>query len=267
MTGLPRLIALFAALLVAVAANASGRVATLSASGQLEIGPDGRVLSHRIDERVQAPVATAIARTLDSWNFEPVLEDGRPVIAVTRMHLTIEAIERSADEVALRVKDVWFGDSLKLAETRPPRYPIDALRAGLAAQVIMALRLDEAGRVVDAHPYQTSFAPGVSSQQARRFRSRFENVSLEAVRHWRYSAELGKPGGATVLAPITFTIQRTEQNHRPGHWSVWEPGEIVPPPWKTGQTASLSAHSLTEGTAMLADERIRLLTDAGGSVL
>lgn len=263
----PHLLALLAGLALGFAANASGLLATLSASGQLEIGPDGRVLSHTIDERLQPAVAAAIARTLAGWTFEPVLEDGRRVIAITRMHLTIEAIEQSRDAVELRLKHVWFGDSLTLAETWPPRYPTDAIRAGLGAQVVLALRIDEDGRVVEAHPFQTSFAPGVNRQHAKRFRSRFERASLEAASHWRYSAELSKPGGATVLAPINFLLHPGRQVSGQAQWSVWEPGEIVPPPWNSQQIETADTMSLAEGTAMLADKRIRLLTDAVGSVL
>jgi len=267
MNRLPRLLALVAGLALGFAAHAGGIVATLSASGELEIGPDGRVLTHSIDESLQPPVAAAIARTLESWTFEPVIEDGRPVIAVTRMHLTIEAIEKSCDAVELRLRDVWFGDSLTLSDTKPPRYPTDALRAGLGAQVILALRLDEQGQVVAAHPYQTSFAPGVSGREAKRFRPRFERASIEAARHWRYSAVASRPGGATVLAPITYTLHPAGQRPGKAQWSVWVPGEIVPPPWKSEQAAPADTPSLAEGTAMLADERIRLVTDAVGSVL
>ncbi len=262
-----RLIAALLACLLAFSVHADDVLVTLDARGEIEIGPDGRVIAHRLDDRLRAPVARAIARTIDTWTFEPVLEDGKPIIAVTRMHLVIEAIEQSTDAVALRLKHVWFGDQLKQVESKAPRYPTDALRAGLDAHVVLALRLDETGRVVDAHPFRTSFAPGVTDGTAKRFRSRFEKASVEAALHWRYAAEVSRPGGVTVYAPVVFTISRNGLSGTKGRWLAWEPGEAVQPPWLSAHTVGTYTPALAEGTAMLADERIRLKTDAVGSLL
>jgi hypothetical protein len=262
-----RFLAFFLACLLACTARADEVLITLDASGEIEIGPDGRVVAHRLDQNLRAPVAKAIARNIETWTFEPVLEDGKPVIAVTRMHLVIEAIEQSKDAVALRLKHVWFGDQLTLVESKAPRYPTDAIRARLDAHVVLALRLDEEGRVVDAHPFRTSFAPGVARKVANRFRPRFEKVSVEAARQWRYSAEVSRPGGITVYAPVTFVIDRTGQRGTEGRWLAWEPGDAVPPPWLSAETVHTDSPALAEGKAMLADERIRLVSDPVGNLL
>ena len=262
-----RLLAILFACLLAFTTRADEVLIALDASGEIEIGPDGRVVAHRLDQNLRAPVAKAIARNIETWTFEPVLENGKPVIAVTRMHLVIEAIEQSKDAVALRLKHVWFGDQLTLIESKPPRYPTDAIRAGVDAHVVLALRLDEEGRVVDAHPFRTSFAPGVARKVAERFRPRFEKVSVEAARQWRYGAEVSRPGGITVYAPVTFTINRNGQRGTQGRWLAWEPGNAVPPPWLSTQVVGADSPALAEGKAMLADERIRLVRDPVGSLL
>jgi hypothetical protein len=262
-----RFLAFILACLLAFTAHADDVLVTLDASGEIEIGPDGRVIAHRLDDRLRAPVARAIARTIETWTFEPVLEDGKPVIAITRMHLVIEAIEQSKDAVALRLKHVWFGDQLTQVESKAPRYPTDAIRAGIDAHVVLALRLDEEGRVIDAHPFRTSFAPGVTDGEVRRFRPRFEKTSVEAALHWRYDADVSRPGGVTVYAPVVFTITRNGHSGTKGRWLAWEPGEAVQPPWLSAHTVGTDTPALPEGTAMLADERIRLKTDAVGSLL
>ncbi len=263
MLGTSRLFVLFVALLFGCAAQAGDVVMTLSATGEIEIGPDGRVLSHRLDDSLQAPIAAAIARNVETWTFEPVIEDGRPVIAVTRMHLTLEAIEQSRDAVALRVARVWFGDTWKAESVTPPRYPGNAVRARVEAQVVIAIKLDPEGRVVEAHPYQTSFAAGADGRVAKRYRSAFEQASLSAVRTWKYAPIPGQRGVQMALVPITFLIGRDAAS-----WSAWTPGPITPAPWqddRAGESAALPKAG--EGVALATDERIRLKTDAVGSLL
>lgn len=258
-----RLIALLAGLVLCQFAWAGEVVATLSASGKIRIGPDGKVLSHQIDEKVPAAVAEAISRNVATWTFEPILEDGKPVIAETRVHLGIEAIEHSADEVALRFASVWFGDLATAVRQKAPRYPMGAPEQGIQAQVMLALRLDEDGRVIDAHAYRTRFAKDVSPRMAARYRARFERASIEAARQWQYSAEISKPGGVTVFAPIGYTLMFGEQSD----WLVLGPGEIVPPPWPMDGPMPSEVETLPNGGAMLADQRIRLTRDPVGPLL
>lgn len=246
------------------AANAADVVATLSASGQIEIGPDGKVLSHRIDERVPASVAEAISRSVARWTFEPIIEDGRPVIAVTRMHLRVEAVEHSGDELALRIGQVWFGDEVRPIKTRAPVYPSDAIGARVGAQVMLALRLDEEGNVVDAHPWQTSFAKGTRGRDAKRFRRSFERASVEAARQWRFRPDISGPGGVTILVPLRYAVG---VNGYPSEWVQLVPGEIVPPPWAWEAPPATDAPFLADATTRREDHRIRLLGNPVGAVL
>ena len=256
---------LFAGLALAAPTRAGEVIATLSASGQIEIGPDGTVRSHRIDERVPPSVAEAISRTVANWTFEPIIENGRPVIAVTRMHLLVEAIEHSGDGLALRLGRVWFGDEVIPIKTRAPVYPSDAVAARVGAQVVLALRLDEEGKVIDAHPWQTNFAKGTRARDAKRFRRSFERASVDAARKWRYSPAISGPGGVTILVPVQYSL--ATEGRLPGEWVQVTPGEVVPPPWGWEPPAAVDGGSPADGFARLEDRRIRLLGDPTGSVL
>jgi hypothetical protein len=263
MNRVSRLLTLIAGLVLCQFAWAGEVVAILSASGKIQIGPDGKVLSHQIDVKVPASVAEAISRNLATWTFEPILEDGRPVIAETRVNLSIEAVEHSADEVALRLKRVWFGDEAIASRTKSPSYPIGALQRGIQAQVTVALRLDEEGRVVEAHPYQTRFATDVNPRLAKRYRASFERATLKAAREWQYSADISRPGGVTLLAPITYSIGVDGRMD----WLILGEGEIVPPPWPMDGPMPSDIEALPNGGAMLADQRIRLTRDPVGPLL
>lgn len=256
---------LFTGISLASPARAGEMVATLSASGQIEIGADGKVRSHRLDERVPPSVAEAISRAVDNWTFEPIIEDGRPVIAVTRMHLLVEAVEHSGDTLALRLGRVWFGDEVVPTKTRAPVYPVDAVAARVSAQVVRALRLDEEGKVIDAHPWQTNFAKGTSARNAKRYRRSFERASVDAARTWRYSPAISGPGGVTILAPVQYSL--AAEGRLPGEWVQVTPGEVVPPPWGWEPPATLDGGSPADGFARIEDRRIRLLGDPTGSVL
>lgn len=257
-------VALVVGLVLCAAAHAGEVVATLSANGTIRIGPDGKVLSHRIDERVPEQVAAAISRNVAAWTFEPILEEGRPVIAETPMHLTIEAIEHSADELALRLAYVWFGEQAIALDSKAPVYPEAAIPYRVGARVMLALRLDEEGRVVKAHAYQTSFPKGVGERLAKRLRRDFERASVRAAKEWRYGPEFSQPGGTTLYTAIVYTL--SELGADVAHWQMFVPGEIVPAPWVADDGAA-AAPLTPDGTARITDARIRLTRDPAGTLL
>ena len=255
MNGTARLFGMILGLALGLSANAAEVVATLTANGEIRIGPDGHVISHKIEEKVPASVADAISRNVATWTFEPVLEQGRPVIAVARMHLLVEAVEHSADEVALRLGGVWFGEEIIPIDSGAPVYPDSAVRHRVGAVVTMALRLDEEGRVVEAHAYQTSFPKQVDKRLAVRLRPDFERASVRAAREWRYDATRSKPGGTTILAPINYTI--SVQGEGQSAWMMLVPGDIVPPPWPMDDAAGGLVQARPHDAAILTDTRIR----------
>ncbi|MCA0268852.1 MAG: energy transducer TonB [Bacteroidetes bacterium] len=74
-----------------------------------------------------------------------------------------------------------------------PEYPDQLRRAGREGQVLIATRLDERGRVVEA-------------QVAEHDDPDFEEVSLRAVRSWRFSPATcdGQPVSSAMLIPVRF---------------------------------------------------------------
>lgn len=262
MNGPARLSGLILGLALGFSSSAAEIVATLTANGEIRIGPDGQVISHKIEEKIPASVADAISRNVATWTFEPVLEQGRPVIAVARMHLLVEAVEHSADEVALRLGGVWFGEEIIPIDSGAPVYPDSAVRHRVGAVVTMALRLDEEGQVEEAHAYQTSFPKQVDKRLAARLRPDFERASVRAARKWRFDATRSKPGGTTILMPINYTI--SVQGEDQSAWAMLVPGDIVPPPWPLEDAVEDTVQSRPHDTAILADQRIRPTRDLAG---
>ena len=112
-----KILAVLLALALAPAVQAEETPATptvaptyeITASGDLEIGPDGRVHHYELDQSQPAPIEAALAKGIAQWRFAPVLVEGRPVIAVTRMRMRIAAEPIASGGYQLRVRNVWFG--------------------------------------------------------------------------------------------------------------------------------------------------------------
>lgn len=244
----------------------------LTAPGDLEIGPDGAVRSWKMDShKLGRPIEDLLRKNIAQWRFEPVLVDGRPVIAKTRMSVTLTAITHG-DGYLLKVSDVSFGSAKPLGDIVPPRYPVDAIRAGLGARVLLSIKLDAQGNVVAAHPYQTSLSKHGNESQAERWRKRFEQVSLKAVRQWKYELgqELdGNAVGSTLMVPITFTITpgRTSKGVE-NRWHRYVPGPITPAPWTDAKSvAQLDLDGLDDGESASLDSPFKLSSDVVGKAL
>lgn len=258
-------IAALALLLATGIARASqDPVLELTGTGMLEVGPDGSVLDYALQSDLDPDVAALVDRTVRSWRFEPVLVDGRPVVAVTRMQLRLEAIPRG-DAYALRVADVWLG-APDPTNIPPPAYPAAALEEDIGAQVTLLLQVDAAGRVRDVHVEQVSLSD-TAGKRTERIRESFASASRKAALGWTYDmGELidGEPVAAQFRVPVTFAPNRTNG------WSEREdfiPGPRHPSPWTGAGQPEADPGTLEDGQAQPLDPRVKLRDDVVGTEL
>lgn len=269
---LPRLL-LLSLSLVASTAAAEKPVPEyeLTATGKIEIGPDGAVHHVELDDGLPKAVKQLIDANVATWKFEPVRVDGRAVIASTRLTLEIDAHPTGKDEYRLEVGAVRFGTPQSRGKITPPRYPQDAIRAGVGARVLLQAKLDAQGNVVAAHAYQTSLSKDGKPKLVERFRKRFEEVSLAAVKSWQYDVmELvdGEATGMTVMIPISFELTESPKRTAANQWQRYIPGPISPAPWVDAESiASADTDSLADGSAAALDSRFKLLSDVEGKAL
>lgn len=236
----------------------------LVAIGMLEVGPDGAVHDYTLETELDPNVAALVDRTVRGWRFEPVLVNGQPVIAVTRMRLELEALPRG-DEYALRVADVSLG-SPNPADLPPPPYPRSALDAHVGAKVTMLLQVDADGRVRDVHIEQVSLSERMGKRDEL-FRQRFADASREAALGWTYDmGELidGEPVAARFRVPVEFGMRRAND------WSerqAYVPGPYHPSPWADPDKAEASIGMLAKGEVQPLDSRVKLSHDVIGTML
>lgn len=206
----------------------------LSAEGEIQIAPDGHVSDYRIRNHLPDQVVALISRKVHDWRFDPILVDGKAVVAKTAMSLKLSAEPAAgkADEFVVRVVSVDFGTPARMSGGRLPRFPDIAAQARLEAKVMLAARLDENGNVVEVVPYQTSLGARTRNEkEAERWRKVFERASVSAAKTWRYSITEtvnGHPIGSRVFIPVVFGWGGSSSSNR---WKGYVPGPIHPAPW------------------------------------
>lgn len=236
----------------------------MDAVGDIEIGPDGAVKDYRIDGKLPAGVAQAVDKNVRLWKFEPILVDGKPVIATTRMRLALTAIPTQGDEFALKVSNVWFGEPGRKRALVPPAYPSAVERAYVEGKVSLVLKLDADGRVVDVMAEQTSLSKDLKGKVAVRWRRMLEEASIKAARDWEFTPTEridGQASTSLVRVPVVFTLG--------GTWTGFIPGPLHPVPWLTHESTASQAmrDKLGDGQAQPLDSRFRLAQDVVGTTL
>ena len=235
--------------LAGAAFTPSGKAHEVRIKGRIEIGPDGQVVDYRPSRDLPAPIATAVEANVRSWTFEPVVIDGRAVTAETGVLLVLEARERSDGGLALRIRDVAFGAPEGSVEKAPPRYPVDAMRSSIEARVILALRVDGDGDVLDVAVEQTSLSAHLKPRHAQAFADMFEAASIHAAWRWRFGTREsvdGVPVQDTVRVPVEYWLGSRS--------SKLTPGPVRVAPWRPE-----TAPALPSELAALASDDIRSL--------
>lgn len=241
----------------------------LQVEGRIAIGPDGAVRDYTLQSKLAPEIAAVVDRRVREWKFEPILLDGKPVIAETTMRLALLATPQDADRYALTIQNVWFGTPGRTGTMTPPRYPKDAVYAGLGAKVILVLRLDPKGNVVDVVPEQTSLTASGSERVAASWRQVFERASIAAAKKWKFDVTEtigGQPVESSIRVPVVYTLGNAGDT---GQWKAFVPGPVRPVPWVGPETVASQADRdrLGDGDMQPLDSRFRLREGVVGTAL
>ena len=249
-------------LFVALPAVAGDERFDLHAVGVIDVAPDGSVHDYELETRLPPRVAGLVDQTVRGWKFHPILVDGRPVIATTRMRLVIEAVP-GEDGYALRVADVAFGEPERGANA-PPDYPIEALRRGISAHVSLLLKVDASGKVSESHVERVDLSENLGKRGSA-MRALFAKASQAAAAGWTFEPGEtvdGAPVDMRIRVPVDYTVQRASGwRERP----TLDPGPYMPPPWPVQVEAdtALAGNDLQ----LLDPPRVTLRDDVIGSHL
>ena len=235
--------------------------------GRIAIDADGRVTERSLETKLPAAIDQALKQHIDAWRFEPVEVDGRPVVATTRMQLSLRLVEAD-EQFSLYVENAHFGALEALAERQRGRgeirYPTRALERGISGRVTLAVRVQADGSVIEVHPYQTSLGVRTSSErEAERYRAMLEQASVRAVANWQFDMNEridGQVHETTVMLPIEFRIVDSPSRSSSGTWQSLIPGPVRPVPWQASELVEMvDVSELGHGEALALNSRFRLL--------
>ncbi len=273
-----------ALLLMAFAAPAAGPRAvrkqvesTLLLTGTIQIDESGRVGRFTIDHRDRIPPAALelAQKSIPTWVFQPVLEQGRPLAVTSSMRVRLVAKRMEDERFKVEIRSASFGGDRATTQTpgpslQPPSYPMKAARAGVSGLVFVALRLDEAGAVADAVAEQTNLRVVATEAELAQWRGLLEQAALRAARQWRFDpTRFTSPGEAeppTLRVPVDFTLVEDGQQSvpDPGRWEAYVPGPRHAAPWlPSGPLAAEVADALVPGGIYDSRDSLRLLTPLG----
>jgi hypothetical protein len=245
----------------------------MNADGEIQVATDGTVSDYRLRSELPPMVADLVDKDVRGWRFEPVLIEGSPVVAKTAMHLALKAEPAGDDSYRIKIVNVIFGAPRHHDRIKQPHYPEQAVRAHLGAKVLLAMRLDENGRVTDVQPYQTSLdARANSENDAEQWRKMFEEASVTAAHSWTYDLSEtlnGKAIGTNVIVPVVFSLVNVPGSApQPGQWKAYVPGPVHPAPWMTDRAfADRDLSTLPGGQSIPLDSRFHLKSDVVGKAL
>ena len=258
----------------AMAAAPTNAVFEMNAEGEVQIAPDGHVSDYRLKSTLAPVIAKLVDTAVRGWQFEPVLVDGKPVVAKTAMRLSLRAEPADAGNYRIRVTNVIFGEPHVAAHVKLPKYPESAIAAHVGAKVLMYVKLDESGNVVEVEPYQTSLDVRANSEvQAESFRKLFESASVRAARFWHYDLTEtinGKKVGTIAMVPVVYSLHGFGVHSAgDGEWKGYVPGPLRET--TLGREAKVTSSDqfadLAEGQAQPLDSHFKLREDVVGKIL
>ena len=271
--------------LAAVAADgvASERLITMRLEGRLTVDAEGHVQEYHIRSKMPAPVKALLDKAIPNWRFEPVLVEGKPVLAESPMRILVAGLE-DGDKVRLRIDNVlfrantreefaaemaeWAANDVDIvpAKLPPPSYPHKLEDAGAEGIVLLALRLTADGRVAESWVMQSSLlnASGRSIDLERN-RARFERSALAAAEAWRFKVKAKDdaaltPKAMTVSVPVEFTFRNVKEGSSfAGTWRREFRGPNRPVPWLAGDDGeTIGVSDLGNGEMLTGTPRLRL---------
>jgi hypothetical protein len=240
-------------------------------TGSVSIDADGSVAGHSLDKREQLPpgVAAFVDEVTGAWRFEPIVIDGQPIAARSRMSIRVVARPTgSSFEVSVRAVDFGEYDAETMPSyrsQRPPRYPREALYASVGGDVYTVVRIRRDGSVEDVFAEQTNLKTAVPGHQRAQYEKMLENATLAAIKRWQFNLPVPGPDpGAqfwVMRVPVSFRIAGMHRGVSYGQWEAYLPGPYTPAPWREAGDSTRSADAMAaEGLQPLKSNGPRLLT-------
>ncbi|MCC8363839.1 hypothetical protein LK996_12220 [Lysobacter sp. A6] len=247
-------------------------VLTLRLDGNIEVDPQGKVLSHSFKTELPDDIREVVTRVVEQFPFEPPVRDGMPARVRSDMTVTLAAQPTTAG-YAVRLEDVVFqGVDMPQDAGRwvivdmKPR--IEHPKVPVVAVMPLAVQIAPDGKVLNAFARQCIVQATAKGRDNAVTCQKLEQNAIRAVKKWKLVYE--PPAGSSVAPsePVTAILVlhfmwedtkvaaelrgtwQAEWRTKP-RWAPWESkqgpsiGTMNPTP--TGYVQSVPALSLRDG--------------------
>jgi TonB family protein len=269
----------------AAAAIQGEAVITMRLDGEISVDPQGRVHDYKVRTDVTPGVRALLDRVIPTWRFEPVLVDGKPVLARSPMRVVLAAaasdgnykihvdnvlfMPNSEEEYAAekKLRDAQDGYSIQRVQMRPPTYPSQLLHAGVGGVVLLNVLVSPDGSVEDVAAVQSSLLDVKGrAWQLEPGRVILERNAVANARRWKFridaaDAQALSASARTLRIPVEYMIDRPGNRDLTGAWRHEFRGPNVPAPWlRDGSDAMIVGVSdLASGEMLSGSPSLRLL--------
>lgn len=262
--------------------------ADMTITGHIEIAADGSVTGYQLDRASRIPPAAKalVAKAAHTWRFEPVRVNGKAVPAKSNMSVHLVARQTDKGDYSIHVDGAWFknkhavnkSSTLLRTSTKPPRYPMQALRGGAQGTVYTVVRINRQGKVDKVATRQVNLVVRGSPGQMRAWRKALAKACRNAVSHWTFAPPTTGPHADqshwVAVVPIHFRISsgngptrakdRARRNY--GKWQAFLPGPKHEIPWLKSAQKRLVANAgaLPDHGVFTVGQTLHLLTSLSG---
>lgn len=207
---------------------------------RIVIDKQGHVAVYTPKTELPAVIAERVAQMVKSVRFEPVEVDGRIVNAETTMRVAVSAKKLDDGSMQLAIDNLTFppektgavpAGQPAVVKRAPVRYPEEALRYQLDADVLVALLIGPDGQVREAAVQQSALVHRAGNpREVAKALQMFEKASLQAIRQWRTTPfvasdmpEHARAGdGYIAYVPVQFRMGNPSKGETDGvgRWTL-----------------------------------------------
>lgn len=246
---------------------AQGKELRMDVAGEIGIDPQGAVYDYDIGTILTPELKALVGKNVQQWKFEPVVRDGKAVHAKSGKRMILAAVPVDGG-YRMRIENVRFVGNRQARTMVAPRYPVDMMRAGVGATVLVAVRVGANGDVLAVAPAQSRLIGAKGSERAVESRLKiFERSAADAARHWKFhpaDVAAGDSPEATLIVPVEYKLEGMYVDQ--GGWREG-PSAAKPIPWLPTENQKYDARGLKQGEIIALDNQLRIKTDIVGTML
>jgi len=256
-------------------------IRTTQIDGRITIDRDGNLIDYRIETKLLPQLQTMLQKSAHDWKFQPVLVAGQPVVAETKMRVTLAAQPHGKNYI-VKVDNVIFpGGDPKARESDPipqavdispkslrtPSYPDDLLYVGVEGTVLLYIKVTPDGRVEEVVPFQSSLAnvKGADRLLAKAIET-MERSPTSAAKGWRFNVVVhnanAKPEDMSVSVPVSYQMWDRKQAQA-GIWRTEVRSKRKTPSWLSSDEDEqrIGVSDVADGEVMPLASAFRLVTN------